>query len=221
LVNIELLEELKDDMKTQYIFQLGMICAGSTSLCKALNILGIPSLHYRGPDGKVFESEIIPNNIKSNRRLFHPYDQQFTGFLDFNGRNFYKILYEMYPDSKFIYTWRAYDPWLKSALKLAQNQWRDGTPVGIGPTQIVPINNNQDMPEKEFSLIKTARQNYWKINQEIPEFFKNDPRFLEMRICDGNNDGWEKLCNFLGKDIPNVDFPNTPSNNFIFPNAIK
>ena len=26
-----------------------------------------------------------------------------------------------------------------------------------------------------------------------------------MNICDG--DGWEVLCPFLGKDIPNVPFP--------------
>jgi hypothetical protein len=214
-------------MKTQYIFQLGMICAGSTSLCKALKYLGIPSLHWRAPDRKIFETEVIPENIKANRRLFYPYDQQFTGFLDFNGRHFYKKLYDMYPESKFIYTWRAYEPWLKSALRLAQNQWNEGIPVRIGHSpQTLLINNdpgmiNQDMPEKEFSLIKTARQNYWRINQEIPEFFKNDPRFLEMRICDGDNDGWGGLCNFLGKDVPNVDFPNIPSNNVIFPNAIK
>jgi hypothetical protein len=215
-------------MKTQYIFQLGMVCAGSTSLCKALNILEIPSLHWQAPDGKIFETEVITENIKANRRLFYPYDQEFRGFLDFNGKFFYKTLYEMYPESKFIYTWRAYEPWLKSALRLSQRLWRNENPVRIGPpdNQVVLINNNRDMinqdiPKKEFELIKTDRWNYWKHNQEIPKFFKNDPRFLEMRICDGNNDGWGELCNFLGKDVPNIDFPHIPSNNVIFPNDIK
>ena len=219
---------IKNNMKTNYIFQLGMICAGSTSICKALNILEIPSLHWEVPNGKIFETEIIPENIKFNRRLFYPYDQEFRGFLDFNGRHFYKILYEMYPDSKFIYTWRAYEPWLNSVLRLKQNLWRSGLPVRIGPpnAQVVLINNNrdiidQDMPEKEFALVKKDAEDYWKYNQQIPKFFKNDPRFLEMRICDGDNDGWEKLCNFLGKDIPNMDFPNVPSNNFIFPGIKK
>ena len=228
MVNNELLAELKDDMKKNYIFQIGMICAGSTSLCEALNILGIPSLHFRGPEGKIFETEVIPENIKSNRRLFYPYDQQFTGFLDFNGRYFYKTLYEMYPDSKFIYTWRAYEPWLKSTLRLSQNQWREGIPVRVGhiDQQTLLINNNRDianqyMPEKELALVKQDKQRYWKKNQEIPDFFKNDPRFLEMRICDGDNGGWGELCNFLEKDIPNVDFPSMPSNNVIFSDATK
>jgi hypothetical protein len=215
-------------MKTKYIFQLGMICAGSTSLCEALNILGIPSLHWEGPDGKLFESEVIPENIKLNRRLFYPYDKKWRGFLDFNGAHFYKTLYEMYPESKFIFTWRAYDPWLKSTLRLAQNLWGNGLAVPVGPptNQQLLVNNNrnmnnQDMSKKELALVKIDKQDYWKDNQEIPKFFKNDPRFLEMRICDGNNDGWERLCDFLEMDIPDVDFPHIPSNHVIFPNAIK
>jgi hypothetical protein len=207
-----------------YVFQLGMICAGSTSLCEALNILGIPSLHWEGPgpDYKKFESEVIPENIKSGRRLFYPYDEQFTGFLDFNGVLCYQTLYEMYPESKFIYTWRANLPWFKSALRLNQNRWRNGEPVyiGSGPDRIsmVNTNNSQDMPAKELALKMKDMQNYWILhNQEIPEFFEDDPRFLQMKICDGENDGWEKLCSFLGKDIPNVDFPSLKSNNLIFP----
>jgi hypothetical protein len=211
-------------MQTKYIFQIGMICAGSTSLCEALNILGIPSLHWQGPDRKIFETEVIQENIKNNRRLFYPYDEEFRGFLDFNGLFFYKTLYEMYPDSKFIYTWRAYDPWLKSTLRLTQNIWREGYNIMIGGSErmkwIVNNTRGQDIPEKEFSLIKTDRQYYWKDNQEIPAFFKNNPRFLQMKICDGDGDGWEKLCGFLEMDIPDVDFPKIPSANLVFSNPV-
>jgi hypothetical protein len=209
-------------MEKTHVFQLGMICAGSTSLCAALNILGIPSLHWEGPEHeyKNFETEVIPENIKSGRRLFYPYDEQFTGFLDFNGVLFYQTLYEMYPESKFIYTWRAYNPWFESALRLSQNRWRTGEPVyiGGGPNQIAMVNSNigEDMPEAELGLRKRDMQNYWVNNHEIPVFFKNNPRFLQMKICDGNGDGWEKLCGFLGKDIPDVDFPKLKSNNAVF-----
>ena len=210
-------------MTGTYVFQIGMVCAGSTSLCEALNILEIPSLHWEGPgpDYKKFETDVIPENIKSNRRLFYPYDEQFTGFLDFNGLLFYQTLYEMYPESKFIYTWRANLPWFKSALRLNQNRWRIGEPVyiGSGPDRIsmVNTNNSQDIPAKELALKMKDMQDYWIQHQRIPEFFKDDPRFLQMKICDGDNDGWEKLCSFLGKDIPDVDFPSLKSNNLIFP----
>ena len=209
-------------MERTHIFQLGMICAGSTSLCEALNILGIPSLHWEGPgpDYKQFENEIIPENIKSNRRLFYPYDEQFTGFLDFNGVLFYQTLYEMYPESKFIFTGRAYEPWFESALRLSQTRWRNGEPVYInaGPRRVSMINSNigQDMPEAELVLRKKDMQNYYIHNHQIPMFFKNNPRFLQMKICDGGGDGWEKLCDFLGKDIPDVNFPKLKSNNFTY-----
>ena len=214
-------------MERTHVFQLGMICAGSTSLCEALNILGIPSLHWEGPgpDYRELETDVIPENIKSNRRLFYPYDEQFTGFLDFNGQLVYKTLYEMYPKSKFIFTWRANLPWLNSALRLNQNRWRTGEPVYVdsGPNRISMVNSNfsQDMPKNFLVLKMKDMQNYWnELNQEIPEFFKDDPRFLEMRICDGNNDGWEKLCGFLEMDIPDVDFPKLKSNGHIFDNPV-
>ena len=34
----------------------------------------------------------------------------------------------------------------------------------------------------------------------------NNINYLNMNICD-NGDGWEKLCKFLDKEIPDVDFP--------------
>ena len=33
-----------------------------------------------------------------------------------------------------------------------------------------------------------------------------------MNICD-NNDGWEKLCKFLDRPIPNKDFPHLNKSN--------
>ena len=213
-------------MERTHVFQLGIICAGSTSLCRALNILGIPSLHWEGPDPnyRQFETDLIPENIKSGRRLFYPYDEQFTGFLDFNGHHFYRTLYEMYPESKFIYTYREYNPWFQSAVRLSQNRWRTGEPVyiGGGPSRVGMVNSNigQDMPEVELELRKKDLQDYYLQNHQIPMFFKDNPRFLEMRICDGNNDGWGKLCGFLGKDIPDVDFPKLKSNDFKFDNPI-
>ena len=213
-------------MERTHVFQLGMICAGSTSLCQALNILGIPSLHWEGPgpNYRQFETDLIPENIKSGRRLFYPYDEQFTGFLDFNGLLYYRTLYEMYPKSKFIFTWREFDPWLESIMRLTRNRWRIKEPVYIGSgldrVSMVNTDIGQDIPEKELSLVKKDKQDYWKDNQEILKFFKNNPRFLEMRICDGNTDGWEKLCNFLEMDIPDVDFPKLKSNDFKFDNPI-
>ncbi len=43
-------------------------------------------------------------------------------------------------------------------------------------------------------------------NKEVVEYFKDRPNdFLIMDFSNG--DGWEKLCPFLGCDIPKIDFP--------------
>ncbi len=47
---------------------------------------------------------------------------------------------------------------------------------------------------------------YNQHNEEVRKYFKGKDNFIEL--CFENGDGWEKLCAFLGKDIPNTPFPN-------------
>ncbi len=43
-------------------------------------------------------------------------------------------------------------------------------------------------------------------NKEVIDYFKDRPNdLLVLDLAKG--DGWEKLCSFLGADIPNVPFP--------------
>jgi len=65
---------------------------------------------------------------------------------------------------------------------------------------------------------ETAFQNF---NERVEHFFSNKPkdRFLKFRIIDG--DGWEKLCSFLDKPIPDVPFPNTNQSPAHFQSEIK
>ena len=47
---------------------------------------------------------------------------------------------------------------------------------------------------------------YKNHNREVNEYFKDRPDdLLVMDVTAG--DGWEKLCPFLGVDIPDIDFP--------------
>ena len=112
---------------------------------------------------------------------------------------------------------------MESSLRLSQNRWRIGEPVYVGAgskrLQLVTRNIGQDMPAEISKLKIKDLQDYYQDNQVMIEFFKNNPRFLEMKICDENNDGWEKLCDFLEMDIPEVEFPNIPSYKFIFPQS--
>ena len=49
---------------------------------------------------------------------------------------------------------------------------------------------------------------YVKHVRAVRKYFKNKPdKLLVVDITKGN--GWEKICPFLGKEIPNDDFPHS------------
>jgi hypothetical protein len=168
-----------------YIFNIGFNKSGSTSLCSALNYLGIPTLHYFYNNTTL--EKITARNIKLKRKLFHSLDNNYLGFSDFSGEDYYKILFQQYPNSKFILTTRNIDDWLKSLINHK-------------------LNNRQINQFKIKKQTKILSKRYEEKSTEIRNFFSsNKDQFLEMKICEG--DGWESLCPFLGLTIPNIPFP--------------
>ena len=93
------------------VFNIGLNKSGTTSLTKALNLLGIKSVHYCLHKEKI--SEIISYNKKNNKKLMAGLEQ-FRGFSDFSGQLLYKQLDQQYPNSKFILTVRDFDDWIRS-----------------------------------------------------------------------------------------------------------
>ena len=183
------------DNKSQYIFNIGFNRSGTTSLTDALNMLGIPCIHF-SVDGSGWSKDrnkelevLINKNQKLKLKYFHTLDHIYQGFSDFNGEMYYKELYKQYPNSKFILTIRTPEDWIKSVITLERSQGR--------------IQHNS---EQEYKTFKNKVDRYFKKKIEIQEFFNDKPNtYLEMNICNG--DGWEVLCNFLGRDIPSVPFP--------------
>lgn len=98
----------------QYIFNIGFNRSGTTSLCSALNYLGIPTLHYSYNNKPLLK--IVKRNLKLKRKLFKPLDKEYCGFTDFLGENYYEILDKQYPNSKFILTYRNLDDWVKAKM---------------------------------------------------------------------------------------------------------
>ena len=181
-----------------YVFNIGFNRSGTTSLSTALNMLDIPTAHYT-IDGSgwlplmLHSKELeffIKRNIKEHKRLFHKLDKQFRGFSDFEGECYYRTLYRQYPHSKFIFTLRPFEDWIKSVIAMEKEHE-------------LPYYNTEDGIQER---VKFLENKYFTLKEEIQDFFKDKPKsYLEMDICGG--DGWVKLCNFLGKEIPNVPFP--------------
>ena len=171
---------------TPYIFNIGLNRAGTNSLTEALNILGIPSIHYMSGDGRQL-LKLANDNTCDNKNVFDSLDDVYRGFSDFAGEGFLEALYNQYPNSKFIFTNRDPDAWVKSKTFL----W--------------------EVIKKE-DPVECTIDDYNNKTKTIKEFFRDKPEgiFLEIDICDGD-DLWGILCPFVDKDIPNIDFPHLHS----------
>ncbi len=158
------------------VFCLGFSKTGTTSLHKALYILGYRSIHW--PRAHLEPRKGWIEYIKSSH-----YDAFSDAPIYFS--DFYKKLDKEFPGSKFILTTR-------NPLDLVRS-WENyfmNAPWSI------------DNEEDKQQLIKE-----YNIHQkDVIEYFKERPsQFLILDVIGG--EGWEKLCKFLQKPIPNISFP--------------
>ncbi|MFW9788625.1 MAG: sulfotransferase family protein [Candidatus Thorarchaeota archaeon] len=167
------------------IFGIGFHKTGTTSLAEALKILGYT---VTGPNG-VRNPNIATEVLDIAADLVARYD----AFQDNPWPIIYKELDVRYPGSKFILTIRPPEDWIRSAVRhfgttnTAMREWIYGVGHPAG---------HEDIYINRFN----------KHNRDVQEYFKDRPDdFLVMNLPAG--DGWEKLCRFLGKELPDVDFP--------------
>lgn len=168
------------------IFCIGFQKTGTTSLGHALEIL-----EYRvcGPVG-------VTNPDINRKALAWAVEKvpDFDAFQDNPWPMVYKEMDRLYPGSKFILTTRHPRSWIKSAKKYF-GYYESAAEVWIYDGVGTPIKN-----QKRF--LKKFKEH----NKEVREYFtdrSND--FLEIDL--GKGHGWKELCGFLGKEIPQQDFP--------------
>ena len=169
------------------VFCIGFHKTGTTSLGKALRILGYKVKGSFGVDD--------PDIAEKVHELFPPIVEQYDAFQD----NPWPILYEeldaQYPNSKFILSVRDPDAWLKSQIKhfgireTPMRKWIYGESAGC------PVGNEE-------TYLKRFNRHY----AAVYEYFRE--RTDDLLIMDlANGDGWDQLCGFLGCDTPRKSFP--------------
>lgn len=166
------------------IFGIGLNKTATTSLAQALNIIGIPTMHWAAKLKNGLKHE-----KKNDLKLLSTFED-FLGFTDYPIDEIYQELDKVYPGSKFIYTWRDLNSWLKSReLHVRRNQ------------------QNPDYKGNWLQIDQKAWATSWKSHQQkVYSYFEKRPHdLLVMNICDG--DGWEKLCEYLDVPVPAVNFP--------------
>jgi hypothetical protein len=166
----------KKEKQNPMIFCIGFSKTGTTSLDKALSVLGYRPIHW--PHAHIKPKEGWLKYIKKS-----PYDAFSDAPIYFSG--FFKEIDKEFPNSKFILTVR--DP--KSLVKSWENYFSNA------PWTV-------DSEEEKNNIIKE----YTDHKKDVLEYFKDKPsQLLVFDVING--DGWEKLCKFLDKPIPNTPFP--------------
>lgn len=178
------------------VFVLGFHKTGTTSLAKALVVLGYRVCGFVNPPTNYTPETHTREELFE--AIYKPFLEKYDMFEDTPWFIFYRELLELYPDAKFILTKRPVDGWFKSVL----NHFG-----GYDRKSYHWIYDGEGDPEgnKELYIEK-----YTEHNRDVIEYFKkNNKELLVMNMPEDFN--WDILCNFLGCSKPFGDFPHANS----------
>jgi len=172
-------------MMNEKVFCIGFHKTGTTSLAKALGLLG-----YRvtGPNGTK-----DPDIAEKVWDMADDLVQRYDAFQDNPWPVIYKEMDKKYPGSKFIFMTRSSESWIRSQVKdfglreTPMRRWIYGVGCPAG---------NEDIFVARFE----------RHNREVLDYFADRPNDLLQLDLPGG-DGWDDLCAFLGKDVPDLPFP--------------
>jgi hypothetical protein len=194
------------------VWGIGLTRTATTSLNRALQILGYRAVHYPTISQLLHE----PLEAATDEPVAVTYK-----YLDF-----------LYPNSKFVLTEREEDDWIRSAAGHRQRhferrrQWSPFDSPFNKPSahwlqaQVSAILGQGLLRDRtvervftQMSLYETLefdeqkfRQGYRRHHDDVARYFAKRPDdLLRMRICEG--EGWQKLCDLLGHPVPDVPFP--------------
>jgi hypothetical protein len=164
------------------IFGIGLSRTGTTSLAKALSMLGYNAIHARGLD----------------------HIEQYEASTDVPVAARYRQLDKRYPNSRFILTVREMESWLESCRQHYESykpfelrNFKQATEYAFCRGVLYGID---DFDRDVF------RDAYQRYVDGVHEYFKDRPQdLLELNIVGG--EGFEKLAPFLGRPVPDAAFP--------------
>jgi hypothetical protein len=169
------------------VFCIGFHKTGTTSLELALIKLG-----YRVTGSFGTKDPDIAGKVHA---MAYAMVDQFDAFEDNPWPVLYQELDQRYPGSKFILTRRPAEAWIQSQLRdfasteTPMRRWIYGEDAGC------PAGNED-----------TYIARYERHNREVLEYFAD--RASDLLIFDlPKGDGWDKLCPFLGHEVPDEPFP--------------
>lgn len=177
----------------QKIFGIGFQKTGTASLARALELLGYRVAHgivINGPKGIAIAPPI------TNEKVL-PFALARMKDVDAACDNPWPLLFrEMdaaFPNAKFILTTRETHDWINSARRHFADRDSDALRWIYGVSHI---------KGHEAHCMRV----YDRHNMSVRQYFAHRPNDL-LQLDFGTGEGWQRLCSFLGKPIPDVPFP--------------
>ena len=173
------------------IFGIGLSKTGTTSLARALGVLGY---HVKDCLGV---SQYVHGDLASSvdMQVLQTYD----AFTDTPMPSFFRELDRALPGSKFILTVRQADGWLASCKK--QFNQKQAEKQGDAQNKLfVDLYGTPVFDAEKFLA------GYDRFTEQVIDYFKDRPNdLLVLDVAAGQ--GWEELCAFLNKPVPDLPFP--------------
>jgi hypothetical protein len=184
-------------------FGIGFHKTGTTSLTEAFNRLGIPAIHH-------------PYAMYAEHR------QGKTRFDAFGDKKFvsdgivyliYPELDRAYPDAKFILTRRNPRDWVESVRTHFEKGHAPRADLGG-----VSLWDRSDADRHVHGIHEMAYgrrdfneavflERYERHNREAVDYFRDRPDDLLVMDIDRDGMDWKPLCDFVGKEAPQEEFP--------------
>lgn len=177
------------------VFVIGCARTGTMSIETALELIGYKVKPYS--DQLVYDVYSLESPIE----LLKKESKDYTAFRDIPWSTYWKQMYDIYPDAKYILTTRkSADKWLESLTNHTIDFVSQGRKEVLETNRLTYGFRYPAYHKNEFKRF------YLEHNLKVRRFFKDKDNFLEMRLSD-EKDNWETLCGFLGKDKFNTRFP--------------
>ncbi|KAI9485352.1 MAG: P-loop containing nucleoside triphosphate hydrolase protein [Benjaminiella poitrasii] len=183
---------------------------GTDSLRIALNMLGYNTHHmkcfFEDPsfDPDVFYDAFLHRDTADWDEVYKDYNAA----VDWPTAEFYKELFQKYPKAKVLLTTRSADSWYKSAFNTVHKAAIQPNTHHEGFRRLavdVPMNGRFGNKEL-FADEEGTKKIFLDHIEEVKRFIPKD-QLLVMEL----GEGWDRLCKFLGKDIPKEPYPTANS----------
>ncbi len=184
------------------VFGVGLSRTGTTSLTRALELLGYRAAHF--PVDPTTQAEVSAFLRAPTDALRLSLLDSVDAVTDTPIAATYRALDRAYPGSAFVLTVRDCESWLRSCDAYWQSDLTRLYADGVNARYVRLINRHVYGTEHFDSQSFTAT--YGRHQAQAHAYFERRGQdLLQLDVCGG--DGWPKLCSFLGAEPPTTPFP--------------